>query len=122
MEERTVKRIKWILVSVFVFVFTLTSVLNQLWQGDGPRWAYWASRFLNGCEFVLPGLAFLIFPKFMMRVLVTNKTAYDSIQKWKVVVIGLSIGITTFAVGAETLAIIISRWIAECSDIASCLR
>lgn len=118
MIEKKIKLIR----RVILFGFMLFAVLNLIWPINGFLWAYWLSRFLLDCELVILGISFIIFPKVMMRVWITNKADYDSIDAWRIVLSGLITGIPVFVVGVYFLSLVIKNWIAQCSNFLDCVK
>jgi len=116
--DKTIKYARW----VIVLVFAQAVVLNNLWPGGGQCWAYWTSRFLGGGELAIVGLVFIIFPKAMMRLLITNKDEYSSLKAWKLIVSGLIAGVPTFLVGTWFLAIVIREWLTGSANYLNCVK
>jgi hypothetical protein len=117
MPDKKVKFTRWSLGLVFLLSF----VLNNIWQGGENHWAYWVSRFLNGGEAVVFGMAFLIFPKVMMKVCTKDNEDLSDIPDWKFKVIGLIAGIPFSVFGIYFFSIGIKRWLIAGCYFIDCL-
>lgn len=118
MTDKNTKFTRWIVL----FIFILPFALNLIWPIDGFLWAYWVSRFLLGGGMSVIGFSFIIFPKAMMRLLITNKDDYNTIEAWRLVVSGLIAGIPIFLFGVNFLATAVRRWITECANVIDCIK
>ena len=117
MPKRRIKFARWLIVLVFLTAF----VINNIWQGEENHWAYWISRYLIGGEIAIFGLAFLFFPKFMLKVCTKDNEDLSDIPEWKFRVIGLIAGIPASIIGIYFFSIGITRWLAEGCYIMECL-
>ena len=117
MSNRRFKYTRWLIALGFLSAF----VLNNIWQGGENHWAYWISRFLIGGEIAIFGLAFLFFPKFMLKVCTKDNTDLSDIPDWKFIIIGLIAGIPSSIVGIWFFSIGINRWLIAGCNLFDCL-
>ena len=93
------------------FLVILSSILNNIWAGGGPEWAYWSARFL---------FPVAIFPKSILQLLV-KEDSFDDIERWRFVLIGLVLSSPFFWFGIIQLTNMVRRWSVECLSIIECL-
>lgn len=116
MTESKVKFIRWLIA----FLIILPFFLDAIWFNYSIKWAYWASPILQYSLLSLAGLLFIFFPKRMMRLLLKLED-YKEIQRWRLILSGIIVGIILSLVGLPNLISVINRWITECSFIFNCM-
>ncbi len=106
-------RIKYI----FLFLILLPFILNFFWSGTGLGWLYWSARFLGHTEELLAGILLIFVPMALQKIFWHEANP----NRW-IAVLLIPLGIYFLVIGFDGLSLLTRRWLAECVNIAECLK
>ena len=116
MTDKTAKYIEW----AIGLGILISSIFNLIWPTGMANWAYWASRFLISGEMLAIGLAFMLFPKIMLR-LVIAESDYNNIKPWKLSAGGFIVGLGIFLSAMPFFTSLVKVWTVNCSYVLDCI-